>query len=90
MSCWTLRRRAAEGSEGAGAAGAAHAGGPRVRVARHELRRAVAVPARHRGASSRTRSCLPDFDETLREAMERETELFVDSVSARTAASSIC
>ena len=52
---------------------------PRSSGAGHQLRRAVAVPARHRGQAPR-RGAVPDFDETLRAALQRETELFLDSV----------
>ena len=45
-----------------------------------QLRRAVAVPAQPRRASCRCSSVFPDFDDTLRQAFRRETELFFDSI----------
>ena len=63
---------------------------PRAQRARRQFRRPVARSC----ATSATRTpdpdLFPEFDENLREALQRETELFVESQLARIAASSSC
>ena len=73
------RARPAEGSGGARAAGAAHARRS-ARDALHErLRRASGCEVRNIHAQDPDRSAVPDFDDTLRDAMATETELFFES-----------
>ena len=64
---------------GARAAGAADAGRPAGGGAGQQLRRAVAVSAQSRRDIT-GRTVVPDFDDNLRQAMRRETELLFDSI----------
>jgi hypothetical protein len=59
--------------------GRAHAGRPAERGARRELRRPVAVRRAPSRTSSADYTAFPTFDEPLREAMRRETKLFLRS-----------
>ena len=52
---------------------------PRVRGADGELRRTVAAAAERRRVAPGA-DCSTNFDETLRQALRRETELFFDSL----------
>ena len=58
----------------------AHARRPALRGAGRQLRRAVAVPAQPRAPRSRPAGLFPDFDDNLRQAFRRETELFFESI----------
>ena len=61
---------------------------PRARRARQQLRRPVAAPAQPARRRRPTRTQFPDFDDNLRQAFQRETELLLRAAScARTAAS---
>ena len=53
---------------------------PRAAGARRQLRRPVAVPAATSPARRPDPRLFPDFDDELRQAMRRETELFFDSI----------
>ena len=73
----------AEGAAGPRAPGAAHAG----RLARvgagRQLRRAMAVSAEPAQRRSPSKDAFPDFDDNLRQALQRETELFIEHVMKR-------
>ena len=56
---------------------------PRADALVDELRRPVAVPAQPAATSVPTRTSFPDFDDNLRQAFRRETELFFDSIMQR-------
>ena len=81
-SCSTLARQGqAAGSGGARAAGHADAGRPDApRRSVEQLRRAVAATCATCKSLRRIARCFPDFDDNLRQAMQRETELFFDSI----------
>ena len=53
---------------------------PKARRARRQLRRPVADAAQPEGRISRTRTDFPNFDDELRQAFRRETELFFESI----------
>ena len=72
-------RGTAEGSGGARAAGPAHAGRSALEGARRQLRRPVAACCATSATSSPDPDLFPDFDENLRDAFQRETELFLES-----------
>ena len=86
---WIGRARQAEGPCGAGTAGAADA---------RAIRRSKALVSNFAGQwlylrnlrspLRRIQDVFPDFDENLREAFQHETELFFESICARTAACS--
>ena len=78
-SCSMRPKGRAQGSGRARAAGAAHAGRRPLRGAREQLRRAVAVLAQSHEHAARLR-LFPDFDDNLRQAFRRETELLFESV----------
>ena len=65
---------------GAGSAGAAHAGRFAGRPVGDQFRRAMAQPAGVADLGARPFRCFPDFDDNLRLAMRKETELFVGSI----------
>ena len=51
---------------------------PRAAALVDEFRRAVAVAAQPAHRRRRTPICFPEFDDNLREALQQETELFLD------------
>ena len=53
---------------------------PRVAGARHQFRRPVAVPPQPARTTIPNSNEFPDFDDNLRQAFQRETELFFDSI----------
>ncbi len=90
-SCWIRRAQGQlQESGGARAAGAADAGRPAVDGARDELRGSVALPAQSRRTSAPERVVFPDFDDNLRQAFRRETELFFESIVREDRTCSTC
>ena len=65
---------------GARAAGAAHAGRPAGLGARQQLRRANGCTCGTCGTWCPARTQFPDFDDNLRQALQRETELLLEHV----------
>jgi hypothetical protein len=74
-----LADRGTLGNPGCSTRSAAHAGRPSRRNADHQFRVAVAADSQPRDRPPRRNFAL-NWDETLRRSMQRETELFVDSI----------